>query len=644
MLDLALIKMCALLHDIGKPICWANGESFSDHVLYTYDIISNTLGSDLAWTAARHHASQWYPEDYRPQTVEEKIIHIADSIASGADRPEDPYKEKHRPKLPIALTHPLSKGSVVKEHYKEELMDAHKNVEYILRLKTPVFKRDPMESYLEIFEELSESKLTEIPAYTEAPINDNSLFDHLKLTVAVATCIYQSNGYIGDRYEDYEFSLLSGDADKIGNYIDTSKRLPDLIAGSLIVKEATERAVQTIKEKLGPDCIMYYGGGNFLAIAPPKLSRELLREAKESFEDYTKGQLTITTSSIKFNGKEMQEDFGKVWEKARLLMYSEKINRPIKETGSISSDSLLCDVCHTNIAEGVDKDYYATLDGIPKPDNLCKICLERRKLGRDREGIAIDSIATKDKLNEMIGVLKMDGDRVGKVFSGEKLLQYNKVTTPARLASLSRLLENICKELEKIVAQYGGACVYAGGDDILTILPGDIALRVALHLSEKYSQMTLGEMTISAGLIITKPTHPLYLALQGATQLLKNAKKQKDSIDYEIVREIGYSPYDLSVDKRQTEKQKRLTKKPYRWKELTKLLEFTNSLKNQMTYSQVRQIVAILTSGEGTEYCDFHLKRQFLRGYISYEQKLRFMEYISSGMFLDAVELVKVVS
>lgn len=638
--DLALVKICALLHDIGKPKCWEKGEAWSDHVIYTYDIISRMLGSDLAWTAARHHASQSYPKEYQPQTVEEKIIHIADSMASGADRPEDPYKQKPRPKLPITSTHPLSKGSVVKELYEKELMDTHEDVKHILESAMTIFKKNPMEFYLKIFEELSQSKLTKIPAYTEAPINDNSLFDHLKLTSAIATCISLSRGYVGDNYEKYEFSLLSGDADKIGRYIDISIRLPDLIAGSQIVKKATERATEAIKRTLGPDCIIYYGGGNFLAIAPPNLAERILKEAKKDFEDYTKEQLTITISSIRFNGKEMQEDFGKLWEKARLAMRAEKMNRPIVEVASIDTESITCDVCHENVAEEVDADYRVTLDGVPRLDNLCKFCFERRKLGREEKGIDIDSIAAKDKLNGMIGVLKMDGDRVGKVFSGERLSKYDKVTTPARLASLSRLLDDICEELKGIVEQHGGACVYAGGDDVLAILPGDEALRMALHLSEKCSQMTLGEMTISAGLIMTKPTHPLYLALQGATQLLKNAKKQKDSIDYEIVREIGYSPYDLSLDKRQ----KRSTKKPYRWKELGNLLEFANNLKNDIAYSQIRQITAILTSCEGIEYCGFHLKRQFLRGYISYEQKLRLMEYIHSGMFLDAVELMKVVN
>ncbi|MEM3383836.1 MAG: type III-B CRISPR-associated protein Cas10/Cmr2 [Nitrososphaerales archaeon] len=643
MLDLALIKICALLHDIGKPKCWAKGESFSDHVLYTYDIISRILGLDLAWIAARHHASQSYPKEYQPQTVEEKIIHLADSMASGADRPEDPYKQKPKPKPPIALTHPLSKGSVVEEHYEEDLMNAHEDVEHRLKSVTSIFKENPMEFYLKIFEELSKSRLTRIPAYTEAPINDNSLFDHLKLTSAIATCISLSGGYVGDNLEKYEFSLLSGDADKIGRYINMSRRLPDLIAGSAIVKEATERASESIKNILGPDCIIYHGGGNFLAIAPPNLAERILEETKKDFEDYTKGQLTITVSSIKFNGKEMQEDFGKVWEKAHLAMRAEKMNRPIEEMVSIDPESITCDVCHVNVAEKVDKDYRVILDGIPRLDNLCKFCFERRNQGREKKGIAIDSIAAKDKLNGMIGVLKMDGDRVGKVFSGERLLKYNKVITPARLASFSRLLDDICEELKDIV-ENSGACVYAGGDDILAILPGDEALRMALHLSEKCSQMTLGEMSVSAGLIITKPAHPLYLALQGATQLLMNAKRQKNSIDYEVVRrEIGYSPYDVSLENRQIKKQKRLTKKPYNWEELKKLLKFVDSLKEEMAYSQIRQIATILTS-EGTEYCDFHLKRQFIRGYISYEQKLRLMEYIRSGIFLDAVELMKVVN
>ncbi|MCP8322910.1 MAG: hypothetical protein L6N96_01865 [Candidatus Methylarchaceae archaeon HK02M2] len=129
-------------------------------------------------------------------------------MASGVDRPEDSYKQRPKPKPPITLTHPLSKGSVVKKNDEKRLIDANKETELILEEASPILKKSPMEVFLKIFEKLKNSQLTKIPAYTEPPINDNSLFDHLKLTTAIATVIYLSSGYVGDLFMNY-FCVLN---------------------------------------------------------------------------------------------------------------------------------------------------------------------------------------------------------------------------------------------------------------------------------------------------------------------------------------------------------------------------------------------------------------------------------------------------
>ncbi|MEM2915349.1 MAG: type III-B CRISPR-associated protein Cas10/Cmr2, partial [Candidatus Bathyarchaeia archaeon] len=626
MLDLSLVKICALLHDIGKPECWAYEATWSDHVKYTYKIISETLGEELATIAMRHHASRYYSEEYHPKTAEEKIIHIADNISSGADRPEEPYKIRPRPKPPIAYSHPLSLGIAIEKYTKEDLKIASEEAKNVLKKSVEIFNRNPAEAYLKIFDELSRNLISKVPAYSEPPINDNSLFDHQKLTTAIATCIYLSKGYIGDDLEKYEFSLLSGDADKIGKYIDTSKRLPDLIAGSQLVKNATERAVDVIRKKLGPECIVYHGGGNFLALAPPNKAMGILQETAEEFEASVKGQLTITTIETMCSGKELQANFGKIWETAHRSVRMAKLERTPHAVTSIQADSPICDVCHIHPGEIIDPEYIATLDAQPRPEFLCTACYERRQLGRAEKGISLNNIAEKDEPIKLVGILKMDGDSVGKLFSGEKLTEYKKAVTPARLASLSRLVNDICERVLKgIVGKYGGACVYAGGDDILAILPARKSLFAALEMASNYKDIMVNQSTISAGLIITKPAHPLNVALQGVSQLLKNAKEEgKNGVDFEIIREIGYTPQDLDYEAREERKKKYLSGKPYTWKDFADLIKLTEQVKTGVATTQLRTLGCIISSGESKRFdqADFFIKRQFVRRLITYEESI----------------------
>ncbi|MCX8175941.1 MAG: HD domain-containing protein, partial [Candidatus Bathyarchaeota archaeon] len=88
--ELDVVRVCALLHDVGKLECWANRKPWSEHVYYTFKFVKACLGEDVAVHAMRHHTGSSYAEDYRPKTEIERIVCLADNLASGADRREEP--------------------------------------------------------------------------------------------------------------------------------------------------------------------------------------------------------------------------------------------------------------------------------------------------------------------------------------------------------------------------------------------------------------------------------------------------------------------------------------------------------------------------------------------------------------------------
>jgi len=252
-------KLAALLHDVGKPLCWATGRPFADHAQLTRTILEPIFGVQMALMAMRHHSSRFYDAEYHPQSDIERAIAISDNIASGSDRPEEAYLRRPRPRPPISLTHPLSNGESIHVNSAAQLGLAIERLKTFLKAETDRFRSDPRSSFKSILKSLYSHELgfIRIPAYTEPPINDHSIADHLRLTSAIATCILLSGGYRGDDYKKYGLALGGGDSNQIGPFISQSRRLPDLVGGSKLVKQATRAAADVIRDRLGPDCVIF---------------------------------------------------------------------------------------------------------------------------------------------------------------------------------------------------------------------------------------------------------------------------------------------------------------------------------------------------------------------------------------------------
>ncbi|MEM2961304.1 MAG: HD domain-containing protein, partial [Candidatus Bathyarchaeia archaeon] len=164
MSELDVLRASALLHDIGKLECWAERKPWSEHVRYTYKFVKDCLGEEIAAHAMRHHSSQYYPIEWHPKDLIERIICLADNFASGADRREDPEYGAPLPSPPIELSHVLSKD------YIRNKLDAP-NLAYIyqetLRGLMPIagiFREKPRETYFKIFNFLNQkSRLRLVP-------------------------------------------------------------------------------------------------------------------------------------------------------------------------------------------------------------------------------------------------------------------------------------------------------------------------------------------------------------------------------------------------------------------------------------------------------------------------------------------------
>ncbi|ODN30765.1 type III-B CRISPR-associated protein Cas10/Cmr2 [Fervidobacterium thailandense] len=193
--------------------------------------------------------------------------------------------------------------------------------------------------------------------------------------------------------------------------------------------------------------------------------------------------------------------------------------------------------------------------------------------------------------NGYIGVLVMDGDNMGKWVSGEFALEASKVLhekarksfenaelkellnmkvfTPAYQRNLSRTLALFSALVKYVVEdKYKGMLVYAGGDDVLAILPADKVIPCANDIRKMYVgdglELTvdgtsykfekgfvykdgvlyapmMGSATMSAGIAIANHKLPLQMTINLAREAERYAKYKlgKNAFAISVVRRSG---------------------------------------------------------------------------------------------------------
>ncbi|WP_229670968.1 type III-B CRISPR-associated protein Cas10/Cmr2 [Deinococcus aquiradiocola] len=118
-------------------------------------------------------------------------------------------------------------------------------------------------------------------------------------------------------------------------------------------------------------------------------------------------------------------------------------------------------------------------------------------------------------------VFQADGDSMGSLIDREA------ARGPDRHAALSRALSAFAGQAGRIVRDAQGSLIYAGGDDVLALLPLHTALACAAALAGSYRQH-LGDFgedaTLSGGLVIAHFLTPLQDTLRAVRQTEKRAK------------------------------------------------------------------------------------------------------------------------
>lgn len=148
--------------------------------------------------------------------------------------------------------------------------------------------------------------------------------------------------------------------------------------------------------------------------------------------------------------------------------------------------------------------------------NLRRLMIEKLKIINEKPSL-------------FYAVLLMDGDRLGALLG-----EYDGKT-------VSRALARFSKKVEKIVEGHNGVTIYAGGDDVMALIPLEDALPAAIDLrisytgsfEEEFENQTFesAKATLSGSIVYAQNHVPLKSVLMKAHHLLDDVAKNETGRD-----------------------------------------------------------------------------------------------------------------
>lgn len=305
--ELNQVTTGGLLHDIGKIIFRANIDTRS-HSISGYDAMKPLIKDEKILQCIYYHHKKALLHSKLAEDALAYIVYIADNIAAGVDRRFDESDDSSYgfdKTIPLESIFNLMNQNQNRYVHTQSSLNVQQGINYPQpKEKVPVYTASEYKdiylnlhaglnqlaqnsAYMNSLLELLESHMTSVPSSTnKQEVADISLYDHSKMTAAIAACIYyylSENGCTNFKKAllDYEkeflhqkaFLLFSCDLSGIQSFIYTTsgeKALKTLRARSLYLEILIEHIVDELLESLGLSRaqLIYTGGGHAYILLP----------------------------------------------------------------------------------------------------------------------------------------------------------------------------------------------------------------------------------------------------------------------------------------------------------------------------------------------------------------------------------------
>lgn len=304
----------SLLHDIGKVV-YRSGDG-RNHSQSGYDFLKTEAGiedTEILNCVKYHHGAHLKNTSISSYDCA-YITYFADNIAAAADRRSAENGEDGFDKtVPLDSIFNILNGNNGKCHYGMQVLNPNNPINYPVSEKITMgnyFYKEVIqnitdhlkgisldEEYLNSLLSILEANLTYIPSSTSRrELADISLYDHLKMTAAIASCTeqyleaegekdYRSVLFLGAEhsYKKEMFLLYSMDISGIQNFIYTIGEkgvLKGLRARSFYLELMMEHIIDELLEKLSLSRanLIYSGGGHcYMLLANTETTIEVLQ-------------------------------------------------------------------------------------------------------------------------------------------------------------------------------------------------------------------------------------------------------------------------------------------------------------------------------------------------------------------------------
>ena len=414
------IVIAALLHDIGKLIQRADNEKTYHGEIGRNYLKTKNFDEEILEAVYCHHSSKLKNKSSFKNELLTYLVYQADNISAEHDRRNniDDTENENKWDSNSALKTVFSYlNGVTDEQYAYPARDLNpeNKILYPLKKQEIFASQDKYQALKRIIDdnldkditpnsllELLESIMTYITSSTNSEENlDISLFDHSKITAAIASCLYQYfeenniSDYKKELVTNYDkekkyYRLVSGDISGIQDFIYTISSkgaLKSLRARSFYLEIMLEHIVDEILEanNLYRCNLLYTGGGHFYMLLPnTEKVQKCLKKAQEKINDWFVNEfvnsLYIAIASVEAssndlkNTKNIFREVSRKLSKNKLSRYTKiQLKTLLTPTKNVSARE--CIICKTSTKETSEKDF------IDSKLEVCDTCYNLFKIG-----------------------------------------------------------------------------------------------------------------------------------------------------------------------------------------------------------------------------------------------------------------------
>jgi CRISPR/Cas system-associated protein Cas10 (large subunit of type III CRISPR-Cas system) len=522
---ISLVRIAALLHDIGKPRSYSasrTGQPFYYHTKQTEEIIESILSKAnselvtrfelkkiLPLLASRHHSRD-------AETAFERMLSLADTVASAADRTYEVDYELNDGKIKAT-----SKDRIFPHEINFDAGD-------LKCLETP---------HTEIL-----GKSITVRKNIQMRNEEQSVQVFKDSTVQGGPIEYLGNkGKIPGNIGVFSLDIMG-----IQGFINEADELKMLRGGSYIVDDVLECVKEIISEEVCKEAVLFAGGGNLLSFIPDNeaLMEKLGGKVKQEIKDISREGLQAAVVCFSEPLSNIAGSFDDVLEKSQNLLEVKKNETYSREIHT--EPEKICVHCFKRPA---------------RSGGICEVCQKKEGTGRKQRsqtskkfihntyGLSLPTQVSQ--VGDSIAVLTIDGNMMGRMFQ--------QTTTPAEYTYKSEIFdykfETILKNTiqgfledegkRKLVMQkeegrdyLGIDVLYAGGDDVLIIMNARGAIQFSQMLVNNIAESFAFEkkfhngamfknniVTVSCGIAIADYKFPIYFLLEAARDMESKAKR-----------------------------------------------------------------------------------------------------------------------